>query len=795
VTGVHNELLDGFRLREKRIEPLTGSVRGRDGNSHLPPKCMEVLLCLAKNPRKLVLREELLKKVWGDAHASQESLSHTISEIRHALGDNPEHPEYIQTIPKRGYRLLVEPELSSEDDKQEIPIDEPTRSTLIGNLIDRGVIQASAVFLIVGWVLIQVADLVVPILGLHGWTTPLVTYVVIGGFPVVILFAWFFEFAEGRFYLDRGKDSPTITTGLERNYLTMVAAFVITTVGALIYQFAIGFDVPEAPSAEPIEIIESDIEVEPNSIAVLRFMNIDGSEQSDVFSYGLAEDVLDRLARVPGLLVSARGDSWSLPVNSSSEEVRARLRVAYYLEGSVRLVGDDLRVVAQLIDSATGFHLVSRSFDRKLENFMDVQKEITDLTVANLRVALPEETQMLLASTYPGTDVDAYVLYRRGKELFEKPQTRESLTDVVNLYEQALQIDPAYAAAHAGLCVTYAAAYKISSDVEFIDMAEKACAAALAANPNLHMVYTALGDLYLLSGRDKDGEMAYLSALDSNSQDAQAMRGLALALERQQRTDEAESLLNQAIHLQPGNWSSIDALGGFLFDSGRYLDAAEAYRQVVLMDPSNWQGHGNLGSSLLMAGDFEVAASALRRALEIEDDPAYSSNLGIIYYYLGQFDDSVAIHRKVVELYPDSNLDWLNLGDALSFSSEANLAENAYREAANLSENLLAVNSNDASTLYRLAWAATMLGNKTYADELIARSRNIAPNNPYMHYYSGLIKVVDKDYDAAIENIRRAVEAGYPIKLLAAEPFLAEFRQSAAFVELIAEAEQKEVSH
>jgi len=491
------------------------------------------------------------------------------------------------------------------------------------------------------------------------------------------------------------------------------------------------------------------------------------------------------------LLVASRGDSWSLPLNSSSEEVRSRLRVAYYLEGSVRLIDGELRVVAQLIDSATGFHIVSKSFDRDLENFMDVQTEITELTVANLRVALPEDTQMRLTPVYPGADVDAYVLYRRGKELFDAPQTEESLTEVVNLYHQALQVDPDYAAAHAGLCVTYAKAYEINSDAGYVDMAEKACAEALAANPNLHMVYTALGDLYLLNGRDTEGESAYLRALEINSHDVQAMQGLALALEHQQRADEAEDLLNQAIRLQPGNWRSINALGGFLFARGRYAEAAEAYRQVVLLDPNNWQGQGNLGSSLLMVGEFEPAALALRRALENHADAAYASNLGIIYYFLGHFDEAVAIQREVVELYPESNLDWLNLGDALFFSSESELAENAYRTAATLSEKLLKVNPTDAGTLYRLAWASAMLGNGDYADELIARARTIAPNNPYVHYYSGLMKSVEKDDEAAIEDIRIAVENGFPVKMLAAEPFLADYRESESFVQIISEAENR----
>ncbi len=787
---MRDQLLNGFFLEGLLVEPLTGKVSGPGVSGHLPSKAVEILLCLATNPGSLSSREALLQEVWGDGRGTQKALSHAISELRQTLGDHHDDPRFIQTVPTRGYRLLVEPRIVRSDLVRAEPSDgtaKPDHPPFFKVLIRRGVIQASAAFLVVGWVLIQVADAVVPILGLPGWTQPFLTYVVIGGFPIVLLLAWFFEYAEGRFYLDRGRESPTITTGLGRNYLAMVAAYVIAVLGATIFHLTAGFEVPGVESGVAAEADRAVIPVAPNSIAVLPLLNIDGSDASQIFGSGLAEDVLDRLARIPGLLVSSRGDSWSLPMNASSEQVRNRLRVAYYLEGSVRLNGDDLRVVVQLIDSATGFHLVSRSFDKKLEDFMEVQKEITNLTVANLRVALPPETQMLLATSYESTDVDAYVLYRRGKEHFERPQTEESLEEVVDLYKQALEIDPDYAAAHAGLCTTYTASYEVRNDATFIKRAESACAAALVADANLHMVYTALGDLYAETGRDIESEAAYLHAIEINSQDVQAMQGLAKTYARQQRLDEAVEMLDQAIRLQPGNWRSIDTLGYQLFANGRFQQATEAYRRVVALDPNNWQGHGNLGSALLMLGDFPAAASALQHSLEIEPDPTYYSNLGIIYYYLGEFDESVAIHRKAVELSQDSNVDWLNLADALSYSSEANLAETAYHTSAELSERFLAVNPRDAGTLYSLAWASAMLGNKDYAYELIDRSKSIAPNNPNVHYYSALMNTAEDDYGAALDALEQAVDLGYPVTMLAVEPFLAKLHHLERFAALLTE--------
>ncbi|MFQ5551584.1 MAG: tetratricopeptide repeat protein, partial [Gemmatimonadales bacterium] len=600
--------------------------------------------------------------------------------------------------------------VTEQDGSAETAAKTDDRPPFVRELFQRGVVQAGLAYLIVGWLLIQIADVTADNIGLPAWTATFVTFTVIGGFPITLLLAWFLEYAEGRLVVDEGKQSGRVIAGLGSNYLAVIGAYAIAAIGATVYQFTVGFEVPDDFTESQVSLTDAALPVDPNSIGVLRFLNIDGGETSQIFSEGLAEDVLDRLAKVPGLLVSSRGDSWSLRDNASSSEVRRRLRVAYFLEGSVRLDGDTLRTVVQLIDSATGFHVVSRTFDRKLRDIMDVQDEITALIVANLRVALPPDTQMHFASSFQSDDVDAYVLYRRGRELFDEPQTEDSLRQVIEYYSEALTIDPGYAAAHAGLCITFAAMYDVSSDESHVRMAESACATALTTSPNLHMVYTALGDLYVLTGRTAEAEKAYSQSVQINGQDAQAMRGMADVYELQQRLDEAEGQLREAIRLQPGNWRTIDALGTFYFANGRYSDAADAYRKILYLDPGNFQGHGNLGSALLMEGKFEQAASELERSLAIEPDRYFYSNLGIIYYYLDQFEESVAIHRKVVELSPDSSFVWLNLGDALLFSSESDQAQAAFKMCAQLAEQNLEVNPSDSHALYELAWARAMLG-------------------------------------------------------------------------------------
>ncbi|MBT8098036.1 MAG: winged helix-turn-helix domain-containing protein, partial [Woeseia sp.] len=578
---MREKLLQGFWLGELWIEPLTGTVTGANRKAHVPPRAIEVLLCLARQPGEIVSRSDLLAAAWDDPKGSGEALSHAVSDLRHGLGDHADTPEFIQTVPRRGYRLLQEPRPGGDADAAPLVPQMP----LWQELMKRGVVQASVVFLVTGWLLIQVAGETFANLGLPAWSVPFVTYVVVAGFPVVVLLAWFLEFQQGRMTIDRDASTPRKGGGLMRNYLAVCGAYLIAAVGVSAYQLSVGIVAPGAAVVANSNNTEPALVIEPNSVAVLRFLNIDGEERARIFSDGLAEDVLDRLARVPGMLVSSRTDAWSLPAGASSADVRRRLRVANYLEGSVRLDGDSLRVTVQLIDSESGFHKFSRTFTRELVEFMEVQKEITDLTVANMRIAFEAQTQPWPFDNDFETDIDAYVLYRRGREVFDAPLTLPLLEQAVQYFRDALTLDPHYAAAHAGLCRANVEMYIAVSESERITAAEESCASALLANPNLFMVFTALGDLYRQTNRLELAELAYRNALERNSNDVDAMMGLARVFGKQNRLDEAEFQHRHAMLAQPGNWRLVNALGTFYFSTGQFAEAAAAFRQVIFLDP------------------------------------------------------------------------------------------------------------------------------------------------------------------------------------------------------------------
>ena len=188
----------------------------------------------------------------------------------------------------------------------------------------------------------------------------------------------------------------------------------------------------------------------------------------------------------------------------------------------------------------------------------------------------------------------------------------------------------------------------------------------------------------------------------------------------------------------------------------------------------------------MMTGDFNDAIEPLNKALSIRDDAYFRSSLGAAYYYLGEFDRSVEMYRRATELMPEANFVWSNLGDALRFSSQAARANEAYLEAIRQSTALLEVDPSSAFDLMVKAWATAASGDSEQAQTLIARAIELAPNDPYVLYYNGLFKYAVGEKPAALDALGAAVEMGYPVAMLAADPLLGELHGDQRFEELLA---------
>lgn len=784
-----SELLHGFYLNGVWIAPLEGAVNRQGACTHLAPRAMELLLHLAAEPGRAFTRETLVERVWGAGQGSLDLLEVAIGEIRLALGDDADRQTFIETLPQQGYRLLPRPASAADrpSDERLGKVELPTDNVAISvfdSLKRRGVLETAIAYLVLGWLLLQVADVVFDQLHLPAWAGTFVTLLVIAGFPIALTLSWFLEFRDGRAVLDSHSPADARRRRFSRTYLSVIGAMALAAAGVYVYDRNVGLPQP-ADEAGPPPLAAALPPVQESSIAVLPFLNLDGSAETGIFTHGLVDDVITRLSRVPGLLVSSRGDAYTLEPNSASSRVRERLRVARYLEGSVQMDGDRIRIIVQLIDSATGFHVLSRTFDRPREDFFAIRDEITELTVANLRVALPPGTRAAPEGLTDDPSLDVYVLYRRGVEGALLPPSIDSLQGALGWFEAALTIDPDYAAAHAGKCQAHVQLYPITNDAAHIASAEAACARALRLNPNLDVVHTALGELYAATGKYAEAEAAFLAALMVDPNSVASLLGLGEIYTLQRKPREAERRFEQAIGLHPGDWSAYNALGYFLFNSGRYGEAARQFEHVLALDRDNTLVLSNLAATHMLGGDFEAALPVFQRVLDREPRKSAYTNLGLMYYYLGRPEEAISAQRKAVELAPNDHLAWSNLGDALWMAGEAEEAQAAFETAERLAGAALDVNPNDPGSLMDLAWIAAMLGRPAEASRLIDRALDLAPDDPYAHYYAGLIRLRAGATAEALSAFAAALERGYSVKMLAQDPQLRAVRDDRRFMEIV----------
>jgi tetratricopeptide (TPR) repeat protein/TolB-like protein/DNA-binding winged helix-turn-helix (wHTH) protein len=781
------DLLQGFYLGDFFVEPLKGGVTGRSRSRHLPPKAVEVLLCLATTPGQLVTRETLIESVWGRGHGSHEALSHAVTEIRHALEDDTADPRFIQTLPTRGYRLVVDPVASSQfTGSVVIGADNAASIADLGifeSLQRRGVIETGVAYLVFGWLLIQIADIVFAQLHLPTWAGTFVTALVIAGFPIAIVLSWFLEFRDGKAVFDAPSPDAIQRRRFGRTYLSVIGG--LAAAGVLVFAYDQYIGLPEAkPTVATMATAE--ITVADNSIAVLPFLNNDGSEETRIFANGLMDDVITRLSRVPGLLVSSRGDAATLQPNTSSEIVRNRLRVAMYLEGSVEIQGDQIRVIVQLINSANGFHILSRTFDRPKADFFAIRDEVTQLTVSSLRVTLPDTSKGLLGSADEEPGLDAYLLFRRGADLLNQPRTADTLDKALDWFDAALEVDPEYAAALAGKCRTFAWQLRKSHDSEYSPQAENACSMALELNPNLDVVHEALGRLYVETGRYGESAASFDRALRINSQNVDAMLGLSEVYRLQNQPEEAEKMLHEAIGLQPGDWNTYHTLGLFYFRQGRFAEATEQFGEVISINPSYARAHSNLGSSYMMMGDYDAALTTFKNSLEFRKDRLTYQNLGMVYYYLGRYDEAEAAMGAAIALAPERHLCWSNLGDILYVAGREHQAREAYLQARDLLDQRMMALPNDPQMQMDHAWVHAMLGDEDQALFEISKALKTAPDDPYASYIEGLIYNHFGEVEKAVASLEAAIVKGHSPIMLKTEPLLKDLRGNPRFVQISA---------
>jgi tetratricopeptide (TPR) repeat protein len=457
--------------------------------------------------------------------------------------------------------------------------------------------------------------------------------------------------------------------------------------------------------------------------------------------------------------------------NMDVRRIGEALGVRHVLEGSVRRLGDNLRVTVQLIDAANGYHVWAGSYDRGWSDVIAIQDDIARSVTEALRVVLvPGEQGGPLT---PVPDARAFDPYLEGLALLRQSGDLSRIREAAQRFDDAIAIAPSFARAHAGLCQAGVRIYGRTRDPADVARAEASCRRALEIDPTLLETEKGLGALYLASGRTSEAEALYQRLVTRYPGDADGHMGLGHALEASGKRAEAERSLRAAVQAEPAYWVTYSALGAFLFTSGRVDEAIEAFREVTELTPSSAHAYSNFGAALQLKGDLQAAADAFRRSLAIEPSSSAYSNLGTVHYFLGEFPEATVNYERATALVSQDHTLWGNLADALWQSPGRRAeAQGHYRRALALGERELSADPGNGLLLAQLGYYYGRLGDVETSRSYLARAAVTASDDPYVRYY-GAVAAADRGELAVAGGFAaEAVRLGYPETLLRADPSL-----------------------
>lgn len=391
--------------------------------------------------------------------------------------------------------------------------------------------------------------------------------------------------------------------------------------------------------------------VPENSIAVLPFTNMSSDPEQEYFSDGISEEIINTLAQLPNLKVAGRTSSFTF--KGKNEDLRSigdKLNVSNVLEGSVRSFGNRIRITAQLIDVHNGYHLWSEKYDRILNDVFEVQDEIASAIVDKLQITLSGKLPGLKTREQT-QNVEAYQHYLKGRALVYK--RGKYLFEAIPLFQKALEIDPEYALAYAGLADTYTITsyYGLSEPEETWPKAIENAKKALLFGPDLAESHNCNAAISMMHDWDwEKSKKQYVKALELNPGYEQARIWYGLFYHQMVflNHDEAIAIIRQTLETNPMSYYSNTVLGVSLAIVGKYKEGLENSLLGVKLDPQSYLAHFCLGSVYYFAGQFEDAVDTFDRALAMSNRHAWSLGmLLIVYHDWGKADKTNEIYEEI----------------------------------------------------------------------------------------------------------------------------------------------------
>jgi TolB-like protein/DNA-binding winged helix-turn-helix (wHTH) protein len=552
----------------------------------------QVLALLVQRPGEMISREEFRQELWpADTFVEFDvGLNNAIKKLRDALNDKAGAPRYVETLPRRGYRLIVPVENVEARQGSNVQVPVSPADGLQATEFPQGVPSHNG------------------------------------------------DAARGK--LDAALELPPQPTEKKRPFLSWrnvamaMAALAILAIGSW-WLFR------QRPSAY--------------SIAVLPFKNLSAEPDSDYFSDGLTDEIINNLSSIEGLQVKSQTSSFFFKDKPRDiHEVGAQLGATLVLEGSVLRSGDRLRIDAQLVRVSDDFPIWSNSFDRELKDVFAIQDDISRSIVNELRLKLGRGQRRY------NTNLEAYDLYLKARSSTENqglPEGRDKIIAGIGLFEQVIANDSAFAPAYAGLAAAYGrlstTPRSFSPDEAYAKM-RAAAEKALQLDPLLAEAYASNGLVYSRDHNWKNSEIAFRRSIELNANLSESRRNFAMSvLFPTGRLEEATLELRKAVELDPLSAQTRDSLDHVLLSAGRYDEVLDNCSSILLANPNDNAAQQLEARALMLKGRLNEATAIFEK----QDQAGTGSPgfLGYAYAKAGRSTDA----EKVAARYP--NWPWVGV--------------------------------------------------------------------------------------------------------------------------------------
>jgi TolB-like protein/Flp pilus assembly protein TadD len=491
-------------------------------------------------------------------------------------------------------------------------------SAVLTELNRRKVLRTVGAYAFGVFVVLQLMDAAVEPLRLPDWLPTLVVIVLILGFPLVFILAWQFDITQKGV---RKTKSVGLLTTTQNTMLFSMMMLGMAGLGYGFYGYYSNVFVKSAAGvSEPAIVLEREFVAPENSIAVLPFADLSQDGNQGYFSDGVAEEILNVLAKVDGLHVAARTSSFAFrEMDTDIREIGRLLNVSTVLEGSVRKAGDQIRLTAQLINVEDGYHIWSETFDRTLDDVFAIQDEIASA----IATALVDSFAGLQNKPQSrSSNFAAFEAYRTGR-LHWWRRSPEELHKAITLFAKALEHDPSFAPAYAAMADSW-------------------------------LLLSLYGNLTTMKATERAMPMIE-KALAIDPESAEAFAALGLARWQIGQRDAGESALRQAVRLDEDYIPAYLWLGGLLGSLGRLPEERQILQQAMVIDPLNELLATNFAANLTAQGDYAGGKALLEDLLALKPDSVTLLRLiSAIALQSGDLVDGWKFARQSYDLEPES---------------------------------------------------------------------------------------------------------------------------------------------